>query len=238
MRLPPAGRPDSIGARGEFGGERPFRLSIGSWFAPPFRYRDLSTQVPRIQMQPSDALLTARTQNLISVLLTALALVAVFPVLDLLAARWPFHLAEAPWRYQVFVGVFSFAPWLLMVLCLIAAIGTLGGNRPAVRGAAVALVALAIAFVLMIPSFSLDLLTVRRLMPQDVKRMADTAAVKNVLYGALLVLVSGLAGLRAWKWSAPAEKTRRDKGDGLVVGQPKAPVNKAATPVNKAAAPD
>lgn len=170
-------------------------------------------------MPPSGDPLPARTQQLVSVLLASLAFLAVLPVLDVLVYRWPFHPAEAAWRYQTFLGVFASAPQFVVLLCLIAAIGAFDGNRLAVRAAAIATAAMAIVLILVIPFFGLDLLTVRRMMPQDYKRSADMVAVKNVVYSTLLIMISGWAALRGWQASAPVDRTRRDKGDGLVVGQ-------------------
>ena len=171
-------------------------------------------------MPVSTTPLSSRTDKLISVALVVLVVMGVSPLFDMLVLRTPLRFGEAPWRYQTFLMLLSNGPQLLILLALLLALATFAGKRSAVRAVAVAAFVFAIVYVVTVPLFGLDFLTIRRLVAQAAKRSVDLMALKTIVYGGIEVLAAAWLGAHAWGSSARSEEAvRREQGHGLVVGQ-------------------
>jgi hypothetical protein len=171
-------------------------------------------------MPVSTTQLSTRTDKLISVALVVLVIMGVSPLFDMLVLRTPMRFGEAPWRYQTFLMLLSNGPQLLILLALLLALATFAGKRSVVRGVAVAAFVIAVVYLIVLPLFGLDFLTIRRLVAQAAKRSVDMMALKTMIYGGIVVLLAAWIGSLAWGASARSEEAaRREQGHGLVVGQ-------------------
>ncbi len=174
-------------------------------------------------MQAPVSPLTARAQAMFSALLTIMAVMGITPYLHVLAIRWPLRLNEFLWRYDTFLMAFSNGPQLIILLALIGLLALLTGSRVAVRGVAIAYGVVAITQLLTLPFFLLDYFQARRLV--GIGRVAEFKAVAlKTLVVAIIVAASAAWGaFLAWRASEnESAGLRRQKGEGLVVGQPKA----------------
>ena len=71
------------------------------------------------------------------------------------------------YRFQVMGLLFASASQFAVLLALIAAVGTLGGYRAAVRGAAVAAIGFGALLIVLLPFYALDFLQSRRMVNQN-----------------------------------------------------------------------
>ena len=74
-------------------------------------------------------------------------------------------------------------------------------------------------FIVLVPLFALDFLTVRRQVNQEMLHSFDIAAMKTGATAFVLALLLAWAGVLAFKASVKEESARKSKGQGLVVGQ-------------------
>ncbi len=174
-------------------------------------------------MQSPVSPLTARAQATFATLLAMMAVMGLAPFFQVVSVRWPLRLRESPWRYDTAVMAFSDGPQLIILLSIIAILAILTGHRQALRGVSIALGAVTIAHAVALPFFLLDYFQVRRLVSQ-----AHVGQFKAIALKTLLVAI-GVAATAAWgafmAWRASENENaglRRQKGEGLVVGQPKA----------------
>lgn len=175
-------------------------------------------------MQISVTPLTARSQTMVAVFLVIMATLAVSPTVDVFVLRWPLRFNESIWRYDTFVMFLSNGPQLVILIGVIAIAGALTGYRQAVRAAAVVLAIVAVAHVVLLLLYVLDYFQVRRLVAQARVAGFKAIAVKTLVFGGLVSLAAAWGALRAWQASeSEGAGLRRQKGDGLLVGQPKAP---------------
>jgi hypothetical protein len=174
-------------------------------------------------MQTSVTPLTARSQSLVSVAMVALGFVALSPLVELVALRWPFTLGEVLWRYGTLVMLVSDMPHIIMVFGIIAVIGLLSGNRTAVRVSAIVFGVTAVIVVLVTPLFVLDFFQYKRFVAQRDVTAYKMVALKTLAIAIGSVVLSAWLTLRAWQASEAegGASSRRKKGEGLVVGQPK-----------------
>jgi hypothetical protein len=164
--------------------------------------------------------LTERSRSLMSAILFALAVMAVSPTAEVIADRWPMRWGEAAWRFDIVLMLLSNGPQLVVLLGIITTIGVLLGNRRVVRGAAIAFAIVFAAHVVLVPTFALDFLQVRHTVPVSRAAVVKMASLKAIGFGLLIIVMSGWAALRGWQASAnEGAGPRRQKGEGLVVGQ-------------------
>lgn len=174
-------------------------------------------------MQTAVSPLTARAQALVTALLGMMAVMGFAPLCQVLAQRWPLRFSESPWRYYTFVMALSDGPQLVILLSIIAVLALLTGYRKAVRAVAIVLGLVAIVHVVILPFFLLDYFQVRRLIGLGGLGPFKAMALKTLLVA--MVVTAAAAWGAFWAWRASENESagqRRQKGEGLVVGQPKA----------------
>lgn len=164
--------------------------------------------------------LSARAQALIPALVTLLVVTTLSPFADVVLPRMPLPLGEVQPRFQLFGLLLAAAPQVVLMLVVTAATALFGGYRLGVRIAAIFAMVSAVLFVVLVPLFALDFLTVRRQVNQEMLHGFDMAAMKTGATAFLLGLLLAWAGVLAFKVSVKEESTgRKTKGQGLVVGQ-------------------
>ena len=164
--------------------------------------------------------LSAKAQALIPALVTLLVVATLSPFADVVLPRMPLQLGEVQPRFQVFGLLLAAGPQVAMLLVVMAATSLFGGYRLGVRISAVLSVVAAALYVVLVPLFALDFLTVRRQVNQEALRSFDMAAMKTGATAFLLALLLAWAGVLAFKASVNEEAGgRKTKGQGLVVGQ-------------------
>ena len=166
--------------------------------------------------------LSEKAQALIPALVTLLVVATLSPFADVILPRMPLRLGEVQARFQVFGLLLAAGPQVAALLVLTAATSLFGGYRLGLRIAAVLSLVAGAMYVVMVPLFALDFLTVRRQVNQDALGGFDMAAMKTgataFLMALLLILIAVLAMKAAVNEEAGAGKPRT-KGQGLVVGQ-------------------
>ncbi|MES2304375.1 MAG: hypothetical protein V4558_02670 [Gemmatimonadota bacterium] len=164
--------------------------------------------------------LSARAQALIPALVTILVVAALSPFADVILPRMPLQLGEVQPRFQIYGLLLAAGPQVAMLLAVIAAIALFGGYRIGVRIAALFALVMAVLFAFLVPFFALDFLQVRRQVNQEMIKGFDMASMKTGAMGFLLALLLAWAGWLALKASVKEEGSgRKQKGDGLIVGQ-------------------
>ena len=165
-------------------------------------------------------LLSGRSQQLFPALIGILVVVILAAFADVAVTASAAQSVGTQYQFQV-VGLFlASIPQVAVALALIAAIGTLGGQRTAVRAASFTAVVLGALVIIAIPFFVLDLLQSRHLVARNALHGFTIAAVKAGGFAGWLALVLIWAGVRGIQASRrPEESEARGKGQGLVVGQ-------------------
>ncbi len=161
-------------------------------------------------------------QALIPALVALLVVVTLSPFADVILPRTPLQLGEVQVRFQLFGLLLAAAPQVVTVLVLTATTALLGGYRFGLRVSAVIAVATAVLYVVLVPLFALDFLTVRRQVNQGALHGFDMAAMKTgatAFLLALLLLWMAVLAFRAAVNEEAAGGKPRTKGQGLVVGQ-------------------
>jgi len=167
--------------------------------------------------------LTARAQATFSALLAIMAVMGLAPYAQVLSIRWPLRLGEFLWRYETALMVFANAPQVIILIALITGLALLTGFRKAVRGAAIGFAVVAITQVIALPFFLLDYFQVRRLVASTHTSQFKAIAVKTLLIALIVSASAAWGAFLAWRASENENAgQRRQKGEGLVVGQPKA----------------
>lgn len=163
--------------------------------------------------------LSARAQALIPALVTLLVVATLSPFADVVLPRMPLPLGEIQPRFQLFGLLLAAGPQVASLLVVTAATSLFGGYRLGVRVAAILSVLSAVLFIVLVPLFALDFLTVRRQVNQEMLHGFDIAAMKTGATAFVLALLLAWAGVLAFKASVKEESARKSKGQGLVVGQ-------------------
>ena len=169
---------------------------------------------------PTTSLLSTRSRLLIPGLIAVLVVALVSTLADVVVSALVSQAIGAQYRFQVLGLLLASIPQVAVDLALIAAIGTLAGQRAAVRGAAIAAVLLGGITILVAPFFALDFLQSRRLVPQNNLKGFTLAGLKAGGFGgffALMMIWIGVRGVQASPRTADTDK--RLDGRGLVVGQ-------------------
>jgi len=159
---------------------------------------------------------------LIPALVAGLCILILSGLADLFISSWPPRLSEGGWRFRAFGQILAQAPQLTLLAVLLVLAGLVGAFRPAIRGAAVLAMVLAVISAILVPFFALDFLQQRRLVQIAQRTMYDRAAMKTGALALLLVPFLLWVGWRSWQASAvpkEASRSRKTKGDGLIVGQ-------------------
>lgn len=149
-----------------------------------------------------------------------LAILVLSAIGDVLVATMPFAFDEAQWRFRAFGSVLAQAPQLTLIVLVFLLAGVVGIYRPALRIGALLGMVLAVLFVILVPFFALDFLQLRRMVAVAARDRYDLAAMKTAAMAAVFAPFLFWMGWRAWVAARnPKDSARREKGDGLVVGQ-------------------
>jgi hypothetical protein len=140
-------------------------------------------------------------------------LMVMTPALDYVTNVWPVRIGDVGWRYGSagLLAGFMLTPLFGLLFALGASVVL--GHRVVMRALSVVNVVLAIALLVAVVFFALDVLQVRATVQEEALPMFDTGAIKattKYLTMALALGWLGLVGLRVTKRSA---KWQRDTGD-------------------------
>lgn len=173
-------------------------------------------------MQAPISSLTARAQAMITALLVMMAVMGFAPVVQVASMRWPWRFGEFMWRYDTFLVTFSNGPESIILLSIIAIFATMFGYRKAVRAVAITFGLVASAQFIAVLFFLLDYFQVRRLVGAAGVGHFKAVALKTLLVAVTVIVASACGAFWAWRASENEHAgARRQKGEGLVVGQPK-----------------
>ncbi|HEY4171461.1 MAG TPA: hypothetical protein VGM42_00420 [Rhodopila sp.] len=142
-------------------------------------------------------------------------------IVDLVVSYMASQAVGVQYRFQVMGLLFASAIQFAVLLALIAAVGTLGGYRTAVRGAAIAAFAFGALLIILVPFYALDFLQSRRIVSQNNLKGFTLAGEKTGAFAGLIGLMLLWVGWRAFAASRRTDEKveQRAKGQGLVVGQ-------------------
>jgi hypothetical protein len=130
----------------------------------------------------------------------AALLLIVISGLDYAATLWPFQPAELSWRYGAVGLLSSFTLTPLLGGLLLSATAALAGHRRVLRAVAILHLAAAIALLVLLVGFGLDVLQVRRDTAPDARFVTDVGAAKAAIKLGLVTVVAlwlGVGGIRA-----------------------------------------
>jgi hypothetical protein len=169
---------------------------------------------------PTAPLLSSRSQLLFPTIVGIFIVAILSAVVDLGVAALATPAVGPQFRFQVVGLLFASASQFTVLLALIAVVGTLGGPRLAVRGAALAALAFGGLLIVLLPFYALDFLQSRRMVPQNNLKGFTLAGMKTGAFAAWFAVMLLWAGWRAFQASRGTDETeKRMKGQGLVVGQ-------------------
>jgi hypothetical protein len=168
---------------------------------------------------PAAPLLSGRSQLVFPAIIGILTVAILSAVSDLVVAALAIPAIGSQYGFQVMGLLFASASQFSVLLALIAAVGTLGGQRLAVRGAALAALAFGALLIVLVPFYTLDFLESRRMVTQSNLKGFTLAGVKTGAFAAWFAVLLLWAGLRALQGSRRGEDAEKYKGHGLVVGQ-------------------
>jgi hypothetical protein len=142
----------------------------------------------------------ARLGGLVSGGYCVAVLLILVSLLDYAATVWPFQPAELSWRYGA-VGLLSgFTLTPLLGGLVLSTTAGLAGHRAALRAVAVLHLAVALALLLLLIGFSLDVLQVRRDTAPDARLVTEVSSAKAAIKLGLTMAAAlwlGVGGIRA-----------------------------------------
>ena len=170
---------------------------------------------------PTAPLLSGRSQLLFPSIVGVLTVAILSSIVDLLVNDLSSQAVGPQFRFQVMGLLFASASQFAVLLALIAAVGTVGGYRAAVRGAALAAIGFGALLIVLLPFYALDFLQSRRMVNQNNLKGFTLAGEKTGAFAGLIALMLLWVGWRAFAASRRTEEKveQRVKGRGLVVGQ-------------------
>jgi chromate transport protein ChrA len=165
-------------------------------------------------------LLSLRAQQLFPALIGVFTIGIVSSIADVLVSALGSNAVGIEFSFRLWGLFLALAPQVGMMLALIAAFGTLAGNRVAVRIASAVAVVIGVALLIILIPFGLDFLQSRRMVPDAQMHGFTLAGVKTAAFGGLFGLILIWAGWLGVQASVkPDQGESRTKGQGLVVGQ-------------------
>ncbi|HEY4320808.1 MAG TPA: hypothetical protein VGM77_06450 [Gemmatimonadales bacterium] len=165
-------------------------------------------------------LLSLRAHQLFPAVIAVFSIGILSSIADVLVSALGSNAVGLEFNFRLLGLLLALAPQLGMMLAMIAAFGTLAGNRTAVRVASIAAIAIGVALLLILFPFGLDFLQSRRMVPDLQMHGFTLAGVKTAAFGGLFGLILIWAGWLGVQASVKPDQTEsRTKGQGLVVGQ-------------------
>lgn len=165
-------------------------------------------------------LLSLRALQLFPAVIAVFSIGILSSIADVLVSALGSNAVGLEFNFRLLGLLLALAPQVGMMLAMIAAFGTLAGNRTAVRIVSVFAMVVGVVLLLILFPFGLDFLQSRRMVPDAQMHGFTLAGVKTAAFGGLfglLLLWAGWVGVQASV--KPDQAESRTKGQGLVVGQ-------------------
>lgn len=161
----------------------------------------------------------ARTQMMMPGVIAITITVLLIGLSHLVIILIPFLPGDVNWRYAAGALVLGTAPQIALSLATILFAATYGGFIDVVRWTAIASVAFAAIFLVLVPLFALDFLVVRHVKPLSEVDSFTREALRSGAAAAGLGVVLAWAGWRAFKASERDQEMETKVGHGLIVAQ-------------------
>jgi hypothetical protein len=150
------------------------------------------------------------------------ALLVVQPPLEVISAAWPLRFGEVGWRFGVIGSFQQLATTFVVGVGLIMLAAYLLRHRLVVRAAAVAALVVVVLFVLGAAGFALDYVQLRRMVRPELVHGFDMTSMRagvSALLSIVALAVLGYTGMLVSRLPAARRVTRREAGEGLIVGR-------------------
>lgn len=149
------------------------------------------------------------------------------PIAETMAVGWPVRLGEVGWRFGVTGSFLTLLGTFAAGLGLASLAAYLLGHRLVLRTIGILAIVLACVITMILASFALDWVQLRRMVRADVKGGFDLAAVKSLvaaLLGIIAFAAMGWTGISASRQPGASRQARRrtSAGEGIVIGSPRA----------------
>ena len=150
------------------------------------------------------------------------ALLVVQPPLEVISAAWPLRFGEVGWRFGVIGSFQQLATTFVVGVAVIMLAAYLLGHRVVVRSAAVTALVVVVLFILDAAGFALDYVQLRRMVRPELVHSFDMTSMRagvTALLSIVALAVLGYTGMVVSRIPAARRVTRREAGEGLIVGR-------------------
>ncbi|HET7603916.1 MAG TPA: hypothetical protein VFK36_12910 [Gemmatimonadales bacterium] len=150
------------------------------------------------------------------------ALLVVQPPLEVISAAWPLRFGEVGWRFGVIGSFQQLSTTFVVGVGVIMLAAYLLGHRMVVRSAAVTALVVVVLFILAAAGFALDYVQLRRMVRPELVHTFDMTSMRagvTALLSVIALAVLGYTGILVSRLPAPRRVTRREAGEGLIVGR-------------------
>jgi hypothetical protein len=150
------------------------------------------------------------------------ALLVVQPPLEVISAAWPLRFGEVGWRFGVIGSFQQLATTFVVGVAVIMLAAYLLGHRVVVRSAAVTALVVVVLFILAAAGFALDYVQLRRMVRPELVHSFDMTSMRagvTALLSIVALAVLGYTGMVVSRIPAARRVTRREAGEGLIVGR-------------------
>lgn len=150
------------------------------------------------------------------------ALLVAQPLLEVISAAWPLRFGEVGWRFGVIGSFLQLVTTFVVGIAVIMLAAYLLRHRLVVRAVGVAALVAVGLFILAAAGFALDYIQLRRMVRPDLVQSFDMTSMRaglTTLLSIVALAVLGYTGIMVSRVPAARRVTRREAGEGLIVGR-------------------
>lgn len=140
-----------------------------------------------------------------------LFILVLWPFVDLITTAWPMRIGDIQWRYGFLGLMTAYAHTPILAMLLGVALAILLRNRKTLRVISVACLLWALALLVILILFPLDVIQLRAATPEENRAVFQTGAIISELKHMTALLVLALLGLGGWRtaggWARSARST-------------------------------
>ena len=150
------------------------------------------------------------------------ALLVIQPPVEVISAAWPLRFGEVGWRFGVIGSFQQIATTFVVGVGVTMLAAYLLRHRLVLRTAAVVALVVVVLFILGAAGFALDYVQLRRMVRPELVHSFDMTTMRagvSALLSIIALAVLGYTGILASRVSVARRVTRREAGEGLIVGR-------------------
>lgn len=150
------------------------------------------------------------------------ALLVLQPPVEVISAAWPLRFGEVGWRFGVVGSFQQLATTFVVGVAVIILAAYLLRHRLLLRTAAIVALGVVVLLILGSASFALDYVQLRRMVRPELVHAFDMTSMRaglSALLSIIALAVLGYTGIMVSRVPAARRVTRREAGEGLIVGR-------------------